>query len=57
MCKKYAIKPINSRYADIKIAKIPKGPAVIGVVKFNKMISKQKLTIVVIEINTFNIAI
>ena len=48
--------PINDRYAKIKIAKIPNGPAVTGVVIFNKTASKPTLTMVDIKINVFIIS-
>lgn len=39
----------------MKIAKIPKGPAVAGVVTLSKTASKQRLTSVIAIINFFNI--
>ena len=50
MYKKYVITPSNDRYTKIKIAKIPNGPAVTGVVIFNKITSEQTLISVIIDI-------
>ena len=55
--QKNAIKPNDDTYERIKITKIPKGPAVAGVVIFNKNKSKQRLTKVTIDIIIFNISV
>ncbi len=47
--------PSDKIYAKIKINKIPKGPILAGVVIFSKRPSKQRLTIVVIDIIVFSI--
>ncbi|HUC96622.1 MAG TPA: hypothetical protein VMR16_03090 [Candidatus Saccharimonadales bacterium] len=51
--KRYEITPSSEIYAKIKIAKIPNGPAVTGVVIFNKITTKQILIKVIIEIIIF----
>ena len=47
--------PSDNRYAKKNIDKIPKGPAVAGVVTFSKTVSKQRLTTDIIKINIFSI--